>query len=90
MVTGSIFDVVVDIRRQSATYGKWMSTELSPQGQRMLWIPPGFAHGFLTVSESADVLYKVTAPYSAADERTILWNDPQIKIEWPLQHEPAL
>ena len=84
VVQGEIYDVVVDIRRSSATFGKWISLVLSAENKRGLWIPPGFAHGFLTVSESAEVLYKTTDYYSPENERSILWSDPKIGIDWPL------
>jgi dTDP-4-dehydrorhamnose 3,5-epimerase len=89
-VTGRIFDVAVDIRKHSPTFGRHVSTELSADNQRILWVPPGFAHGFLTLSEGADLIYKVTAPYDAADERTILWSDPALKIDWLLQGVPII
>lgn len=81
---GTIFDVAVDIRRSSATFGKWVAAELSSDNQHQLWIPPGFAHGFLVLSETADVLYKATAYYDAPSDRSMLWNDPEIGIEWPV------
>jgi len=82
---GMVFDVAVDLRRRSPWFGRWMSTMLSDQDHRMLWLPPGFAHGFLVLSPEADFLYKTTAPYSSAGERTLLWNDPALAIEWPLE-----
>lgn len=87
---GSVFDVAVDIRRGSASFGRWVGTELSAENKRMLWIPPGFAHGFLVLSETADFLYKTTDYYSPADERCIRWDDPQLAIAWPLQGEPLV
>jgi dTDP-4-dehydrorhamnose 3,5-epimerase len=81
---GRIFDAVVDIRRGSPTYGKWASMELSDEGNRMFWVPEGFAHGFCALSESADVSYKVTGYWSPAVDGGILWNDPAIGIKWPL------
>lgn len=90
VVVGSVFDVAVDLRRGSATFGKWTAAELSAENKRMLWIPPGFAHGFLALSELADVLYKATDFYAPQSERTIQWNDPQLKIAWPLQDAPIL
>ena len=81
---GTIFDVAVDIRRSSATFGKWVAAELSSDNQHQLWIPPGFAHGFLVLSETADVLYKATAYYDTPSDRSMLWNDPEIGIEWPV------
>ncbi len=92
VVRGSVFDVVVDIRRSSATFGRWLALELSEQNHHVLWIPPGFAHGFLVLSEVADFLYRVTDFYAPAHERTILWNDPDLAIDWPLSEvaEPIL
>jgi dTDP-4-dehydrorhamnose 3,5-epimerase len=87
---GSIFDVAVDLRQGSVQYGKWFGTELSAENKRMLWIPPGFGHGFLVLSEFAEVSYKATNVYSPASERSILWNDPAIGINWPLEGEPTL
>jgi dTDP-4-dehydrorhamnose 3,5-epimerase len=89
-VSGEIFDVVVDIRRGSATYGATASALLSATNRRQLWVPEGFAHGFLVVSESADVLYKTTDYWFPAHERTLLWNDPSLAIEWPLRGAPRL
>jgi dTDP-4-dehydrorhamnose 3,5-epimerase len=89
-VAGRIFDVAVDIRRSSANFGQWVGVELNAETPEMLWIPPGFAHGFLVLSESADVLYKTTDFYSPASERTVHWNDPAIGIEWPLTAEPVV
>jgi dTDP-4-dehydrorhamnose 3,5-epimerase len=90
VVCGEVFDVAVDIRRSSPTFGKWAGVILSEQNKQMFWIPPGFAHGFLVLSETADFLYKTTDFYSPADERTIRWNDPQLGIEWPLKGEPVV
>lgn len=83
-VQGEVFDVAVDIRRGSATFGKWVGVHLSAENKRQLWIPEGFAHGFVTLSESADFLYKTTHYYVAQSERAILWNDPELAIDWPL------
>lgn len=83
-VQGRIFDVAVNIRRSSAAFGKWVGVELDAETSEMLWIPAGFAHGFLVLSETADVLYKATDFYCPPGERTILWNDPAINIAWPL------
>jgi dTDP-4-dehydrorhamnose 3,5-epimerase len=83
-VSGDIFDVAVDMRRNSATYGHWVSEVLSAENKRMLWIPPGFAHGFYVLSEWADVLYKTTEYYSSEWERTLIWNDPTVGIRWPI------
>jgi len=86
VVAGEIFDVAVDIRRSSSTFGKSTGILLSVQNKRQLWIPPGFAHGFYVLSEWAEVLYKATDYYSPESERTIIWNDPSIGIQWPLDH----
>ena len=80
---GAVFDVAVDIRQGSPTFGRWVGVELSEDNQRQLWIPPGFAHGFLTLSDSADFLYKTTDYYSPAHERCIAWDDPAIGVQWP-------
>jgi dTDP-4-dehydrorhamnose 3,5-epimerase len=90
VVSGSIWDVVVDLRRSSPTFGQWVAEEISEQNKRMLWIPEGLAHGFLVTSASADVLYKTTEFYAPECERTLLWNDPQLAIAWPLSGEPLL
>ena len=90
VVNGAVFDVAVDLRRSSPTFGKWTGTELSDQNKRMLWIPPGFGHGFLVLSETVDFLYKTTELYDGASDRTILWNDPEIGIKWPLDGEPVV
>ena len=81
---GAIFDVAVDIRRGSPRFGKWTAAELSESNNRMLWVPPGFAHGFCALTADCDVLYKCTALYDPAGDRSLLWNDPQIGIEWPV------
>ena len=80
---GSIYDVAVDLRRGSPTFGQWVGAELSAENRRMLWVPPGFGHGFLTLSD-AEVQYKATDFYAPAHERSLLWNDPQLAIGWPL------
>ncbi len=85
VVRGSVFDVAVDIRRDSPTFGKWAGVELSEDNHRQLWIPPGLAHGFLVTSESADFLYKTTNYYAPAAERGLRWDDPSVGIEWPLE-----
>jgi dTDP-4-dehydrorhamnose 3,5-epimerase len=90
VVQGEVFDVAVDIRPSSPTFGRWVGALLSGDNKRQLWIPPGFAHGFLTLSETAEFLYKTTDFYAPAAERCILWNDPQIGIDWPLDGEPTL
>jgi len=84
VVSGAVFDVAVDLRRSSPTFGRWVGAELSEANHHMLWVPPGFAHGFLVLSEAADFLYKCTNYYVQADEHCILWNDSGIAIEWPL------
>ena len=89
-VAGEIFDVAVDLRKESATFGKWAGTRLSSMNHQMIWIPKGFAHGFYTLSESAEVAYKVTDFYAPQHERTLLWNDPDVAIQWPLKGEPIL
>jgi len=86
---GEVFDVAVDIRRDSPSFGKWVGVILSAENKRQLWIPPGLAHGFLVLSESADFLYKTTDYYAPQHERAILWNDPELGIAWPLT-DPSL
>ena len=88
-VKGIIYDVAVDIRKGSPTYAKWVGRELSDQNHLMMYIPAGFAHGFVVLSESAEVFYKCTEEYSPADDRGIIWNDPEINIQWRIQ-SPAL
>jgi dTDP-4-dehydrorhamnose 3,5-epimerase len=83
-IVGEVFDVAVDLRRSSATFGKWVGINLSTDNKRQIWIPPGFAHGFYVLSDWAEVVYKVTDYYAAEWERTLLWNDPQISIDWPI------
>ncbi len=90
VVRGAVFDVAVDIRRQSPNFGKWVGVELSEDNQRQLWVPPGFAHGFVVTSETADFLYKTTDYYAPAFERCIAWNDPAIGIVWPEGLVPQL
>ena len=90
VLAGEIFDVVVDIRRNSPTFGKWSGVTLSAQNRLALWVPEGFAHGFLVVSDEADMLYKTTDYYAPQHEHCILWNDPAIGIEWPLAGAPEL
>ena len=90
-VVGEVFDVAVDIRRASPTFGQWIGCSLSAENKRQLWVPAGFAHGFLVVSDRAEVLYKTTDYYAPQHERSILWNDPDLAIAWPLNGEqPAL
>lgn len=84
VVRGAVFDVAVDIRRESPRFGGWVGVELSADNQRQLWVPPGFAHGFLVLSESAEFLYKTTDYYAPEHERSILWSDGDIGIDWPL------
>lgn len=86
VVKGRVFDVAVDMRQNSPTFGQWVGVELSEDNHRMFWVPEGFAHGFLVLSESADFLYKTTDYYAPQHECALLWNDPQVAIEWPL-HE---
>lgn len=83
VISGEVFDVAVDIRRSSPTFGRWTGLNLSAENKTMLWIPPGFAHGFYVLSEQAEVLYKATDYYAPQWERTILWNDPDMGIRWP-------
>lgn len=83
VVQGAVFDVAVDIRQSSPTFGRWVGVELSADNHRQLWVPPGFAHGFLVLSESAEFLYKTTDYYAPQHERCIAWNDPQLAIAWP-------
>jgi len=90
VVQGRVFDVAVDLRRTSPTFGKWVGVELSGENKHMLWVPPGFAHGFVTLSDTAEFLYKTTDYYAPAYERSLLWNDPQIGIRWPIDFEPVL
>jgi dTDP-4-dehydrorhamnose 3,5-epimerase len=81
---GAVFDVAIDVRRSSPNFGKWVGVELSDENHHMLWVPPGFAHGFLTLSEQVDFLYKCTDVYAPQYERTIRWDDPEVGIEWPI------
>ncbi|MDB6107169.1 MAG: dTDP-4-dehydrorhamnose 3,5-epimerase [Gammaproteobacteria bacterium] len=92
VATGTVFDVAVDIRRQSPTFGRWVGAVLSEENHHMLWVPPGFAHGFLVLSESADFLYRCTDFWAPSHERAISWNDPDLNIAWPLPKsvEPVL
>ena len=87
---GAVFDIAVDIRRSSPTFGQWRGYELSAENHRQLWIPEGFAHGFLALGDGAEVQYKTTAPYSPDLDRAIRWDDPEIGIEWPLGGEERL
>jgi dTDP-4-dehydrorhamnose 3,5-epimerase len=90
VIQGSVFDVAVDIRRSSPNFGKWAGVELSAENRRMLWVPPGFAHGFIVLSEVCEFLYKASAYYAPQFERSVLWNDPELAIAWPLSGEPVL
>ena len=90
VLRGEIFDVAVDVRRSSPTFGQWAGTTLSEQNKRQFWIPPGFAHGFVVLSEEADFVYKCTDYYAPAHERTLIWNDPTVGIEWPHSTAPQL
>ena len=90
VVSGEVFDVAVDIRKGSPTFGRWVGDILSTNNKKQLWIPPDFAHGFLVLSESAEFLYKTTDYWAPEHERCIRWDDPQLAIDWPLQGQPAL
>ncbi len=90
VILGEVFDVVVDIRRDSSTFGQWIGETLTGTNKKQLWIPEGFAHGFLTISNQAEVLYKTTMFYSKEHEKNILWNDPTLSINWPIHHPPRL
>lgn len=85
VANGRVFDVAVDIRRSSKTFGRWIGVELSAANQRMLWVPPGFAHGFLTLEDQTDFLYKCTDFYQPAAEHCVRWDDPELAIDWPLE-----
>ena len=86
VVVGEVFDVAVDLRRSSSTFGRWVGVTLSSEKKNQLWIPPGFAHGFYVTSEKAEILYKATDYYAPQWERSLLWNDPTLGIDWPLTH----
>lgn len=90
VTAGEVYDIAVDLRRSSPTFGQWVGFTLSAEDKRMAWIPPGFAHGFCVTSDAAEFLYKTTDYWSPAHERTLLWNDPQLGIRWPLAGEPIL
>lgn len=90
VVSGEVYDVAVDLRKSSATFGKWIGVLLTAQNKRMLWIPEGFAHGFVVLSEKADFLYKTTSFYDPESDRCIVWNDPTLSIKWPMKGEPLL
>ena len=90
VTAGEVYDVAVDLRRQSPTFGQWVGTHLSADNKRQMWVPEGFAHGFVVLSEFAEFLYKTTDYYAPAHERCIRWNDPKLAIDWPLQEAPRL
>jgi dTDP-4-dehydrorhamnose 3,5-epimerase len=90
VVQGTVFDVAVDIRRSSPTFGQYAAVELSAENKRLLWVPEGFAHGFVVLSDTAEFLYKTTDYWAPEFERSIAWNDPAIGIQWPIQGEPSL
>ncbi len=90
VVAGSIYDVVVDMRRSSPFFGRWVGAELSAENRRQMWVPPGFAHGFVVTSTSAECLYKTTDYWAPEHERALLWNDPALAIDWPISGAPML
>lgn len=90
VVSGAVFDVAVDLRRHAPTFGQWVGQVLSADNHHQLWIPPGFAHGFLTLTETADFIYKTTDFYHPASERAVAWNDPALGIQWPTVGEPLV
>lgn len=90
VVAGAVFDVAVDIRKSSPNFGKWVGVELTEENHRQLWVPPGFAHGFLVLSESADFLYKTTDYYAPEFERCLLWSDKTVCVDWPISETPLL
>ncbi len=90
VVQGEVFDVAVDLRQSSATFGRWVGVHLSADNHRQLWVPPGFAHGFVVTSESAEFLYKTTDYWYPEHERSLLWSDPAVGVQWPLQGQPLL
>jgi len=85
VIAGEVFDVAVDVRRNSPTFGRWVGEYLSAENKRLLWLPPGFAHGFYVVSDSAEFMYLCTDYYAPEYERTLLWNDPEVGVEWPVE-----
>jgi dTDP-4-dehydrorhamnose 3,5-epimerase len=87
---GEVFDVAVDLRKSSATFGKWVGAHLSAENKKQMWVPEGFAHGFVVLSESAEFLYKTTDYWAPEHERSLAWNDPTVAIEWPISEQPAL
>jgi dTDP-4-dehydrorhamnose 3,5-epimerase len=90
VVVGEVFDIAVDLRKSSPTFSQWVGVHLSAENKHQLWIPPGFAHGFLVLSEYAEFLYKTTDYYAPEYDRTILWNDPDLAIAWPIEDEPII
>ncbi len=90
VVSGAVFDVAVDLRRSSPSFGRWVGAELSAENHRQMWVPQGFAHGFVVLSDSADFLYKTTDYYAPEHERCLLWNDPTVGVQWPLAAAPLL
>ncbi len=90
VIQGEVFDVAVDIRRSSPSFGRWVGFQLSAENKRVVWIPPGFAHGFLVLSEVVEFLYKTTDYWALEHERCLIWNDPNLAIDWPLSGEPIL
>jgi dTDP-4-dehydrorhamnose 3,5-epimerase len=90
VVRGAVFDVAVDLRKSSSTFGQWVGVELSEDNNRQLWVPAGFAHGFVVLSENAEFLYKTTDYYAPEFERSVMWNDPDIGVNWPVDYEPHL
>ncbi len=90
VVQGEVLDVAVDIRKNSSTYGEWVSERLSADNKKMFWVPPGFAHGFVVLSDTAEFLYKTTDYYAPEYERCIAWDDPQLKIDWEIEGKPSL
>ncbi len=90
VVQGEVFDVAVDLKKGSKTYGQWVGEILSAENKKQMWIPPGFAHGFVTLSETAEFLYKTTEYYAQEYERSLLWSDPELGIDWPFEAEPKL
>jgi len=90
VVVGEVFDVAVDLRRSSPTFGQWVGAHLNAENKKQLWVPPGFGHGFVVLSESAEFLYRTTDYWAPEHERCIIWNDPQLAIDWPLTGQPTL
>jgi len=90
VVVGSVFDVAVDLRKNSKTFGQWIGMQLSAEEKQQIWVPPGFAHGFLVLSEQAEFIYKTTDYYAPEHERCIVWNDPDMAIAWPIEDQPVL